>query len=422
MILGVGLVLLVGLTLYMSTLAYTLRDYSRSRLSSYLSNGTRQGWLDWLDDHGSELQCLSGFVRVLANLGVFFCLQVWYLRGLTEPVDATLLAIPALFALLLLGVFAIGIPHGLASYAGEAVLARSLGVLVVLRVVLWPVARALAAIDFLIRRLLGKPEETEDEENERMEQEILDAVSEGKALGAVDDEQEEFIESVFELHDTPVSAVMTPRTDINAVSVDATYAEVRDAIMQGGHSRIPVYERSIDHIVGVVYAKDLLQLEPGDSFDARTIMRVAPYVPETKSIHELLNDFRQSKVQIAIVLDEYGGTAGLATIEDILEELVGEIDDEYDQAPAPAIERIDDDTLEVDARVHIDEVNEALEVELPENGDYETIGGFVFSRLGKIPTAGEEFQHENIHFHVIAAEARKINRLRVRVARQASVE
>ena len=302
--------------------------------------------------------------------------------------------------------------------SGETVLARSLGVLVALRAVLWPIARGLAAVDFIIRRLLGKPEETEDEENERMEQEILDAVSEGKAFGAVDEEQKEIIESVFELDDTAVNAIMTPRTDINAVHADATYEEFRDAILSGGHSRIPVYEDTVDHIIGVLYAKDLLRLKPGNSFDARGIMRIAPYVPETKSIADLLKEFRQSKVQIAIVLDEYGGTAGLATIEDILEELVGEIDDEYDQQSAPAIEQIDEDTLEVDARVHVDEVNEELEIELPEDGDYETIGGFVFSMLGRIPTAGDELQHENVHLQVLDAEPRRINRIRIHVARE----
>jgi putative hemolysin len=124
-------------------------------------------------------------------------------------------------------------------------------------------------------------------------------------------------------------------------------------------------------------------------------------------------------VHIAIVLDEYGGTAGLVTIEDILEELVGEIDDEYDRAPPPQILRIDADTLEVDARVHVHEVNEELEVTIPDNGDYETIGGFVFTVLGKIPKKGEELTHDNVHISVLDAEERRINRLRIHVDRHA---
>ncbi len=412
---GVGLVLL-ALTLYMSTLAYTLRDYSRAEVSRGLQNGGRERWLDWLDAHEAELQALTGLVRVGCNLGVLVCLSLWYTRGAAAVGPATLIP-PAIVTVVLLLIFAIGIPHGIAIHAGEAVLVCSLPVLMGLWVVLWPVAQTFRGIDFLIRRLLGRAEETPAEETERMEQEILEAVSEGEAFGAVDEEQKEIIESVFALDDTDVAAIMTPRTDINAIRADATFEQARDAILRGGHSRIPIYEQSIDHIIGVLYAKDLLQLEPGEEFDARRLMRAAPYVPETKSIADLLKEFRQSKVQIAIVLDEYGGTAGLATLEDILEELVGEIADEYDHHQPPAIRHIDENTLEVDGRVHVYEINQELSITLPENGDYETIGGFVFSKLGKIPAAGEEFEHENVRFRVVAAEPRRINRLQIHAQR-----
>jgi CBS domain containing-hemolysin-like protein len=321
-------------------------------------------------------------------------------------------------AAVLLAFFAVAVPHALAIHAGEAILMRSLPLLAGQRLLFLPFTRMCDAIEFVVRRLLGRAEVTEEEESERAEQEILDAVSEGEAHGAVDEDQKEMIESVFELDETQVSAIMTPRTDINAVPITATYDEVRAAILEQGHSRIPVYDDSIDHIVGVVYAKDLLKLDPQGPFEARQIMRKVPYVPETKTLDELLDEFRSNKVQLAIVLDEYGGTAGLVTIEDILEELVGEIDDEYDQTAPPAIIRVDEDTLEVDGRVHVSEVNEELEVKLPEEEDYETIGGFVFATLGKIPAVGEEFSHENIRFQITAAETRKINRLRIHVNRE----
>jgi putative hemolysin len=412
---GVGLALL-GLTLYMSTLGYSLRQYSRVRLSEHLK-GNRRSWLDWLDAHERELVSLTGFARLALALGFIVCLALWSLRseaGLERPWP---LIRGGVIALALLSIFAVGLPGSLASYFSEPVLAQNLRLLRALRVILWPVGRTLAGIDFVVRRLAGKADTSHAEPTALAEQEILEAVSEGAAAGAVDPEQKEIIQSVFELDDTAVSAIMTPRTDINAVPVTASYEEVRDTILRSGHSRIPVYEQSIDHIIGVVYAKDLLRLQPGEPFDARRIMRTAPYVPETKSVRELLNEFRRTKVQIAIVLDEYGGTAGLATIEDILEELVGEIDDEYDQQAAPATRQIDADTLEVDARVRVDEVNAKLGIRLPENGDYDTIGGFVFARLGRIPTVGEEFSHENVHFRILAAEPRKINRLRIHVER-----
>lgn len=412
-----GLVLL-GLIAHTSILVYALRMYSRARLAELLADETREGWLSWLDRHEGELQMLTGLFRLALSLALFILVHIWYQVdvGRTPGLPATLEA--GVLSLLLLGVFGIALPHALALHAGEAVLARNLPLLAPLRVILWPFGRLFAGIEFFVRRLLGKAELPHGAEAERVEQEILDAVSEGEATGAVDEEKKEMIQSVFELDQTTVSAIMTPRTDINAVPVTASYDDVRSLILRTGHSRIPVYEGSVDHIVGVVYAKDLLQLDAGDTFDARKVMRAAPYVPETKTLNDLLNEFRAAKVQIAIVLDEYGGTAGLASLEDILEELVGEIADEYDQKPPPAINRIDDDTLEVDARLRISEINAELDVALPEEADYETIGGFVFATLGKIPAVGEELEHDNICVQVIDAEARKIKRLRIHVLRE----
>jgi putative hemolysin len=417
LIIVVGL-LVLALIVFSSALVYTLRTYSRSRLSERLADEGPEGWLMWLDRHEGELQMLTGLLRLTLSMALFVIGQVWYGGGAWPGADLRAVIAPSVLTLLLLAIFAIAVPHALAMHAGEAILAHSLGLLALLRAVLWPFGRLFAGIEFFVRRLLGKAEPPDGAESERAEQEILDAVSEGEATGAVDEDKKEMIESVFELDETTVNAIMTPRTDINAVPVDASYEDVRNVIRNSGHSRIPVYEGSVDHIVGVVYAKDLLQLDPDGAFDARQVMRTAPYVPETKTLNELLNEFRAAKVQIALVLDEYGGTAGLATLEDILEELVGEIADEYDQKPPPAVNRIDDDTLEVDARLRISEINAELDIALPEEADYETIGGFVFATLGKIPAVGEELEHDNIRVQVVDAEARKIKRLRIHVQRE----
>lgn len=417
LIIIVGLVLL-GLIVYSSTLVHTVRTYSRSRLSELLSDEEREGWLGWLDRHDGELQMLTGLLRLVLGITLLIVVQLWYRVDVGAVAGARTVIEAGVLSLLLLAAFSVALPHALALHAGETILSHSLNLLVVLCVILWPFGRLFAGIEFFVRRLLGKVEPPQGAESERVEQEILDAVSEGEATGAVDEDKKEMIESVFALDETTVSAIMTPRTDINAVPVDATYDGVRSLIQRSGHSRIPVYEGSVDHIVGVMYAKDLLQLDPEGTFDARQVMRTAPYVPETKTLNELLNEFRAAKVQIAIVLDEYGGTAGLATLEDILEELVGEIADEYDQKPPPAMNRIDADTLEVDARLRISEINAELDIELPEEADYETIGGFVFATLGKIPTVGEELEHDNIRVQVVDAEARKIKRLRIHVLRE----
>ncbi len=416
MVVVVGL-LLLGLTAYMAALAYALPIHSRARLSELLPECDRERRLDWLDAREWELQTVTGFARLLLALGVLICIWFWLRQDLGYTGDVATAGGTALVSLVLLAVFAIAVPHALAVHAGDALLAGSLGVLRGLHVAFWPFGRLFALVEFVVRRLLGKAEETKAAETERVEQEILDAVTEGEAAGAVAEDKKEMIESVLQLDQTAVSAIMTPRTDIDAVSANAGFEDVRGLMLRTGHSRVPVYEGSVDHIIGVVYAKDLLRLNPGEPFDARKLMRAAPYVPETKTLNELLNEFRATKVQIAIVLDEYGGTAGLATLEDILEELVGEIDDEYDQRPPPAINRLDDDTLEVDARVHISEINAELDVALPEEADYETIGGFVFATLGKIPAVGEEFRHANIAVRIVDAEPRRIKRLRIHALR-----
>jgi len=167
--------------------------------------------------------------------------------------------------------------------------------------------------------------------------------------------------------------------------------------------------------VGIVYAKDLLTeigKDPAD-FELRDKMRDVYFVPETKPLRNLLHEFQNRKLHIAVVLDEYGGTAGIVTLEDILEELVGEIVDEYEETPPKPIKKIDQNTIEADARTYIDDVNDQFELNLPDDEDYETVGGFVFSRLGYIPKANESFEYENLKFTIASAEARKIKRIRI---------
>jgi CBS domain containing-hemolysin-like protein len=426
----VGSLLLLALNLYISLLAYALRGYSRGRLAERLPKETEKRWLDWLDEAENQLQVGASLSRLTCNLVVVLAAVGWFmvypalpawLAGaadgvLSEP--AWIVLVGGVSALLVLMFTNIAVAHALAAHAGEEFLAWSLPLLRVARVGLYPAIRLIGGIEFVVRRLLGRAETSPEEENERIEEEILDAISEGRAFGAVDEEQEEMIEAVLALHDTAVSAIMTPRTDIVAIPATATEDEVRQLVTEAGHSRIPVTDGSLDQLVGVLYVKDLLRLQPGEQLSIAKLVRTVPYVPETKTIDELLREMRTRKVHIAIVVDEYGGTAGLVTIEDILEELVGEIDDEYDRYTPPPINHVDEDTIEVDARVHVSEINEELEIELPEDGDYETLGGFVFMKCGKIPAEGEEVIHENIQIKVISAEERKINRLRVHVARE----
>ena len=259
----------------------------------------------------------------------------------------------------------------------------------------------------------GVPVRDEQSYSDELEQEILHVVTEGELHGAVDEQEKEMIESVIEMADTRVDNIMTPRTQIAALPIESELDRVLDLVRTRGHSRIPVYENTIDTILGVLYVKDLLHRKPGEAFNLSAVMRKARFIPETKSVRELLREFQERKVHIAIVLDEYGGTAGLVTIEDILEELVGEITDEHDATVPQDLERIDDRTVEVNARMKIPDLNYQLGLSLPEDQDYETIGGFVFSTLGKIPTVGERCEYDGVAIQVLGAEPRRVTRVRL---------
>ena len=190
---------------------------------------------------------------------------------------------------------------------------------------------------------------------------------------------------------------------------------ILETVIQAGHSRIPVYEENIDKIVGLIYAKDLLDQigKSAGDFSISHKIRNAYFVPETKPLRALLHEFQNQKLHLAVVLDEYGGTAGIVTIEDILEELVGEIVDEYEERPPEPIKKLNETTIEADARTYIDDLNDQFEMNLPEDEDYDTLGGFVFSHLGSIPKTGETFEYEDVKFTITAAEARRIKRVRI---------
>lgn len=411
--------ILVGLTFVLSTLSFALRGYSRTRLGEFIPESSREARLVWLDRHESDAQVVVGLFRAAVNLLLLAAVFLACADSFGPQVGPAGFGLPILITLPLLMVFSIALPHVFANYAGENLLARSMNLIVWLRLIALPAVRLLDVIEFVVRKMLGRKPDTQEQVTERVEQEILDAVSEGEAQGAVDEQQKDLITSVIELGTTKVSAIMTPRSSIDGIHADASFEDVRELILETGHSRVPVYEESIDHIVGVIYAKDLLRVRSPEHFQIRKWMRLAPYVPETKSVHGLLDEFRAARIQIAIVLDEYGATAGIATIEDILEELVGEIDDEYDQKAGVIIRRIAADVVEVDGLASVWEINEELGIDLPIEGGYETIGGFLAMAMGKIPAVGEEFSHENVRFRVVDAEPRKVNRLQIQVQRAA---
>jgi CBS domain containing-hemolysin-like protein len=223
-------------------------------------------------------------------------------------------------------------------------------------------------------------------------EELRILVERGGEQGAIEAEEEQMIGAVLELGERRVHEVMVPRIDITAVSADVPLGELVDTIVSAGHSRIPVYEQTIDNVAGILYAKDLLPYLKGrdDAPDIRNLLRKPLEVPESMSIDDLLHNFQREKVHLAIVIDEYGGTAGLVTIEDLIEEIVGEIQDEYD-VEEPMIEPLSENEARVDGRASVDDLMEHFDIDLDgaDSEEYDTVGGLVYHEVGRVPRVGD---------------------------------
>ena len=243
------------------------------------------------------------------------------------------------------------------------------------------------------------------------EEELRHLVDVAEEEEEIEEEERELIHSVFEFGDTVVREVMVPRTDMVAMPAEATLEQALETIVKAGYSRIPIYEGDTDNIVGVLYAKDLLRRSAREREGQPTtsVARAPLFVPEQKKVAELLREMQQQRIHMAIVVDEYGGTAGLVTIEDLIEEIVGEIVDEYAQEE-PLVEPIDERTMRVDAKMPIDEVNELLDAQLPHD-EWDTVGGLVFGLTGRVPAVGERVRYDSIEFRTERVTGRRIQKV-----------
>ena len=403
------------LSLFFSTLTYALRDFSRARLESALERRDKLDYLDPTVDHASDLIFVTAVGRLLSNIltliGVLHLLDysTTYRPGIRYLFAVLITAVIHLFC-------SVAIPHAISRHAAEPAIAVFVRFLHGLRLAAWPITKLMHVVDRLVFHAATSSTPPEPEAlEEEIENEILSAVEEGEKEGVVDVEERQMIESVIAFHDTQVGQIMTPRPEIFALDISATLETVKSRIAESGHSRIPVYQGKIDQVVGVLYARDLLKFLglPPEKFSIRDFLRPAFFVPETKPLRDLLHDFRLQKVHIAIVSDEYGGTAGLVTIEDIFEELVGDLSDEHEPAEPAMIQRIDDLTAEADARIYIDELNRVLGLNLPEDAGYDTLGGFVTTTAGRIPAKGATFDHAGVKYTILDAEPQKVNRVKI---------
>ncbi|TMB60951.1 MAG: HlyC/CorC family transporter [Chloroflexi bacterium] len=285
----------------------------------------------------------------------------------------------------------------------------------------WPleilclVMRPLVQVLFLLTQIATKPFGGIAQAGAMVtEEEIRALVETGQAQGVLEPTEREMISSIFELGEKDVREVMVPRTDIVALEVNTPSAEVLEEIQHNGHSRLPIYEGSLDQIVGMVYVKDLFQrLARGErNFDVRQFVRPVLFVPETKKADELLREMQRDKVHLAVVVDEYGGTAGIVTLEDLVEEIVGEIRDEYD-AEQSLVLPVSESEAVMDARIPFEEVRETFDIDVEPSEDYETLGGFITNQLGHFPRAGESIDVAGVRFTVESVEGKRIRRVRV---------
>lgn len=253
------------------------------------------------------------------------------------------------------------------------------------------------------------PEEREKAIEESIEQFASQVSSEDNVL---EEEDREMIQGVVELGETTVKEIMVPRVDIVGVELGTPLEEVIDIIKKSGHSRIPLYHNSLDEIKGLVYAKDLLSFAiKRENIDLAAIVRKSYFIPENLKLDDLLAQMRKRKQHIAIVVDEYGGTSGLVTMEDIIEEIVGEIEDEYDHEPPPIIE-ISENIYMVDGNVTISDLNEELDFRLPED-EFETVGGLIYDLVGSLPEKGQVLEYKGIHFTVHKIEGQRIVKVKL---------
>lgn len=295
-----------------------------------------------------------------------------------------------------------------------------------LRLALWPLV-------LVVERLEAGTQVLSEELKAEKEEELRNLVEAESETGVLEEGEREMIQGVFGFHETIVREVMVPRVDIAAVDQGVTLAELLQTIEGTRHSRVPVYDETLDRILGIVYAKDLLQLlgRPEVALDTRLQALIAQpgspflheafYVPETKKIDDLLHEMRVNRMRLALVVDEYGGTAGLVTTEDLVEEIVGDLQDEYDDEEALFHWTEPDQVLIVNPRIHIDDLNELLETDLPNEG-FETLGGFIYDHLGQVPDQGQNFTVDGLQIEILEVEGQRLAKVRIRRLPRAAAE
>ncbi len=409
-----------------STLHLSLRGLSRSKIEQLAdrgSPGSKARTTKILEDRTGHAASIA-LPRVFANILVALAVLIWVnrVRGHASSVGFTGgdIVVSMVIATPVMWLFGYVLPLSIATHAGERTVLLFSILIRGMHLALAPVRRVLDVMDEAIRRLAGA---TLTNGTEAFSAELISVAEMGEAEGQLDESEREMIEGVVSFRTTSVERIMTPRTDVEAIELTDDLDKILTIVQEIGHSRIPVYRESLDEIVGVLYVKDLLawigSQSKGQAFKLENVVRKALFVPEQKAVRELLAELVTNKVHLAMVADEYGGTSGLVTIEDIIEEVFGDIFDEYDD------EEDEEPELQIDvqgriahaeASIRVDEANDDLEaigIEIPEGDEYDTLGGFVVTTLGRIPETGETLELEGARVCVIESSPTRVIRITI---------
>jgi len=358
----------------------------------------------------------AGYAAIQFVPSVDARLAAWF--STASPILTYLLAFCVVMFIASLAVFILGrlVPEAIAVRQAEKVALMAVRPMQIASFLLSPVGR----FTVWASNLLSIPLGGQKRESTQLvtEQEIKTMVDAGEEEGLIEIEEKEMILSVLDFGDTVAREVMVPRIDVVAVSTDTPWTEAVDFIINSGHSRVPVYRETIDDIVGILYAKDVLKaLRDGQPKPLERMVRKVYFTPESKRVNELLQELQKTRVHVSVVVDEYGGTAGLVTIEDILEEIVGEIQDEYDTEEPEFTALPNGEGYILDAGMNIGDANELLHVQLPED-ESDTVGGFIYDQLGHVPVAGEIVYYGRLIAEVLQVTDRRILKIKVTYEQQ----
>jgi len=408
----IGLMILLALSAFFSgaeTALFSLNKLHLKKLQRKEQTLQVESIVKLLDDPQKTLITIligNMFVNITASsLATYLAIKLFGNIGV---------GIASGFMVFMILVFGEVVPKSLAITQAEKISKRVARTIELLSMILFPLVKLLKLLInglynlFRMNKNRGKKEITEED--------LITLINVGKDEGVIEEQEKKMIKNIFEFGDTTVKEVMIPRVDIDFAPHDISLTSIVNMIKKSGHSRIPVYEGTIDNIIGILYVKDILKIyrelfQLKEIFDVKKILRKAYFVPENKKIDELLDIFQKDRIQIAIVIDEYSGTDGLVTMEDVLEEIVGEIIDEYDKE-IELFKKIDENTFIADGMINIDKINEVLHVKIPED-DFETLGGFIYKLIEKVPREEEEIIYKNIKIIIKRVIKNRIKRVKI---------